>query len=51
LRRPRGWGNDIEQGEALDLLSGLVEKSLVVSEPTGDGGYGTDCSSRCANTH
>jgi predicted ATPase/DNA-binding SARP family transcriptional activator/DNA-binding CsgD family transcriptional regulator/Tfp pilus assembly protein PilF len=31
-----GWGN--EQGEALDLLSGLVEKSLVVSEPTGDGG-------------
>jgi predicted ATPase/DNA-binding SARP family transcriptional activator/DNA-binding CsgD family transcriptional regulator len=30
-------GNDIEQGEALDLLSGLVEKSLVVSEPTGDG--------------
>ena len=33
-----GRGNDIEQGEALDLLSGLVEKSLVVSEPTGDGG-------------
>jgi predicted ATPase/DNA-binding SARP family transcriptional activator/DNA-binding CsgD family transcriptional regulator len=33
-----GWGNDIEQGETLDLLSGLVEKSLVVSEPTEDGG-------------
>ena len=32
-----GWGNDIEQGETLDLLSGL-EKSLVVSEPTEDGG-------------
>jgi DNA-binding CsgD family transcriptional regulator/tetratricopeptide (TPR) repeat protein len=32
-----GWSNDIEQGETLDLLSGLVEKSLVVSEPTEDG--------------
>ena len=33
-----GWDNDIEQGETLDLLSGLVDKSLVVSEPTEDGG-------------
>src|SRR5215218_2178813 len=32
-----GRGNDIEQGEALDLLSGLVEKSLVVSEASRDG--------------
>jgi predicted ATPase/DNA-binding SARP family transcriptional activator/DNA-binding CsgD family transcriptional regulator len=33
-----GWDNDIEQGETLDLLSGLVDKSLVISEPTEDGG-------------
>ena len=38
-----GWGNDIEQGETLDLLSGLVEKSLVVSEPTEDGGAVPGC--------
>jgi predicted ATPase/DNA-binding SARP family transcriptional activator/DNA-binding CsgD family transcriptional regulator len=31
-------GEDIEETEILDLLSGLVEKSLVVAEPTEQGG-------------
>jgi DNA-binding CsgD family transcriptional regulator len=29
-----GFGEDVEEGEILDLLSGLVDKSLVVAEPT-----------------
>src|SRR5215210_4580091 len=33
-----GSGEDIEETEVLDLLSGLVEKSLVVAEPTERGG-------------
>jgi predicted ATPase/DNA-binding CsgD family transcriptional regulator len=33
-----GWGDETGRYEALDLLSGLVEKSLVVCEPSGDGG-------------
>jgi predicted ATPase len=32
------WGEGGEEGEVLDLLSGLVEKSLVVAEPTAEGG-------------
>ena len=32
------WGEGIEHSEVLDLLSGLVEKSLVVAEPTPEGG-------------
>ena len=31
-------GEGIEEKEVLELLSGLVEKSLVVAEPTADGG-------------
>jgi DNA-binding CsgD family transcriptional regulator/tetratricopeptide (TPR) repeat protein len=31
-------GGGIEEKEVLELLSGLVEKSLVVAEPTADGG-------------
>ncbi|HKH37156.1 MAG TPA: LuxR C-terminal-related transcriptional regulator, partial [Rubrobacter sp.] len=31
-------GGGIEQKEVLELLSGLVEKSLIVAEPTADGG-------------
>jgi predicted ATPase/DNA-binding SARP family transcriptional activator/DNA-binding CsgD family transcriptional regulator len=31
-------GEDIEEGEVLDLLSELVEKSLVAAEPTAEGG-------------
>jgi predicted ATPase len=31
-------GEDIEETEVVDLLSGLVEKSLVVAEPTEQGG-------------
>jgi predicted ATPase/DNA-binding SARP family transcriptional activator/DNA-binding CsgD family transcriptional regulator len=31
-------GEGVEEGEVLDLLSGLVEKSLVVAEPTTEGG-------------
>jgi predicted ATPase len=31
-------GGGIEETEVLELLSGLVEKSLVVAEPTADGG-------------
>jgi predicted ATPase/DNA-binding CsgD family transcriptional regulator len=33
-----GAEGDTEQGDALDLLSRLVDKSLVVAEATGDGG-------------
>jgi predicted ATPase len=33
-----GAKGDTEQGDALDLLSKLVDKSLVVAEATGDGG-------------
>ncbi len=33
-----GSGEDIEETEVLDLLSGLVAKSLVVAEPTAQGG-------------
>ena len=32
-----GSGDGIEEGEILDLLSGLVDKSLVVAEATEDG--------------
>jgi predicted ATPase/DNA-binding CsgD family transcriptional regulator len=33
-----GSGEDIEEGEVLDLLSGLVEKSLVVASGSDEGG-------------
>ena len=33
-----GAGDSIESEDVLDLLSGLVNKSLVVAEPTGEGG-------------
>jgi predicted ATPase/DNA-binding SARP family transcriptional activator/DNA-binding CsgD family transcriptional regulator len=33
-----GSGEDVEEGEILDLLSGLVDKSLVAAEPTAGGG-------------
>jgi predicted ATPase/DNA-binding SARP family transcriptional activator/DNA-binding CsgD family transcriptional regulator len=33
-----GSGESIKEGEVLDLLSGLVDKSLVVAEATGEGG-------------
>src|SRR5215204_2227397 len=33
-----GSGDSVGRGEVLDLLSALVERSLVVSEPTADGG-------------
>ncbi len=32
-----GSGRDVEEARALDLLSGLVEKSLVVGEPAAEG--------------
>ncbi|HEX2740769.1 MAG TPA: BTAD domain-containing putative transcriptional regulator [Rubrobacter sp.] len=32
-----GCGDGIERGDVLDLLSGLVDKSLVLAEATGDG--------------
>jgi predicted ATPase/DNA-binding CsgD family transcriptional regulator len=33
-----GSGEGVEEGEVLDLLSGLVEKSLIVAEGIGEGG-------------
>ena len=33
-----GSGKDVTEGEVLDLLSGLVEKSLVVAQPIKQGG-------------
>ncbi len=41
---------DTQQGEVLDLLCRLVEKSLVVAEATGGVGYATGCSSPSGST-
>jgi predicted ATPase len=38
-----GSGQGVEEGEVLDLLSGLVEKSLVVARESQESGCATGC--------
>src|SRR5215216_5604125 len=37
-RHQRRWGRDVEEGEVLDVLSGLVDKSLVVARERQESG-------------